>query len=140
MTGVQTCALPISSFLWISTFLDEYLFKKGIYPLPKIEYYLNRLKNSEDFAIDDNAKWWFKKTSSPDGIDPPLTNRIENFLENHLTELSLQQGDSQQTIKQNLYNAIYAKFRGILTPDKFDINKLIEIKQKIIENRQKKTK
>ncbi len=115
-----------TSFIWISNFLDEILYKARIFPLDNLENYITRLKNSNHFHINEKGKWWFTNDSKPKDCEFSLTIKIEKFLEkflrNHWLEIEL----SKNTYKQTIFNELYLEFRGIYTPDKYFINQLIE--------------
>ena len=109
--------------IWILNLLDELLFKSKIFPLPKVELYLKELHESSEFIIDANSYWWFSPKKIPENINIPLTNRIEAYLKKLIPTIDFNR--VSRTKKQYLFNSVYSEFRGILTPDKFLINKLI---------------
>ena len=121
-----------TSFLWISNVLDEFLCREHLFPLPEFESYIEQLQSSDPFFLDDQERWWFSDNDIAAKSAIPLTKRIEQYLETLLMEDPKIFQKSKKPIKQQLFNRIYAEFRGVNTPDKFGVNKIIE---KIIQNK-----
>jgi 16S rRNA G966 N2-methylase RsmD len=113
-----------TSFLWISNFIDEFLFKMGLFPLEDFEELISQIKTSKYYRIDEKGKWWFTKIKQSQNLNQPLTKRIESYLKS-LDLLNIL-SKTKKTKKQEIFNIIYKKFRGIDTPDKFLINTIIE--------------
>ncbi len=110
--------------IWVSNLLDEELFKEHLFPLPAIQEYLDNFLTEAVFIRDSQSYWWFPANSIPTDVKSPLKSRIEVYLTHLLRDINFR--DHPSTKKQILFNSIYMKFRGILTPDKFQINQLIE--------------
>jgi hypothetical protein len=133
-----------TSFLWISNYLDEYLFQADLYPLPAFDDYMKIIKEQGCFEIDRQGNWWFPKNdliSLSPRIEPALTGRIEQSVHNILNQMaeskptSKKQHDSKKaTLKQYVFNTLYAQYRGVYTPDKLVVSQIIEkeLKKKTI--------
>ncbi|MHA1672686.1 MAG: DNA methyltransferase [Promethearchaeota archaeon] len=111
-------------FIWISNLIDEYLYRALLFPLPDFESLLKIIATSSIFQISADGKWWFKDSDRITASDPPLTKRIGEYLEYLLK--APRKIPSNQSKKQFYFNEIYAQFRGVLSPDKFLVNSLID--------------
>ncbi len=110
-------------FIWVSNIIDEYLYRALLFPLPNFENLLKIIANSNIFQISTEGKWWFRDSDRISASDSPLTKRIGEYLEYLLK--APHKIPSTQSKKQFYFNEIYAKFRGVLSPDKFLVNSLI---------------
>ncbi|MHA1518812.1 MAG: DNA methyltransferase [Promethearchaeota archaeon] len=111
-------------FIWISNLIDEYLYRALLFPLLDFENLLSAITTKNIFLITKDGKWWFRDSDRITGSDTPLTKRISAYLDELLKKP--RKIPSTQSKKQFYFNKIYSKFRGVLSPDKFLVNSLID--------------
>lgn len=113
-----------TSFIWISNLLDEFLFKEGLFPMENLELMLNLVKKYPIFSIDENNVWWFADKAMSKECEVPLSEKIALFIKKMDIKQLKKGGKSSK--KQEIFNQIYEHFRGVYTPDKFQVNQLID--------------
>ncbi|MCF2139332.1 MAG: hypothetical protein K9W44_04680 [Candidatus Lokiarchaeota archaeon] len=111
-------------FIWIMNLIDEFLYQKFLFPLSNFDDIIKNLSKDSDFVITKDQKWWLSNPIHLSKADSPLINRIAEFLQ-YLIE-NEKKPSSSESIKQFYFNKIYERFRGVLTPDKYIINSLIQ--------------
>ncbi|MHA1727279.1 MAG: DNA methyltransferase [Promethearchaeota archaeon] len=134
---------PSPIFL-IFNFIDESLFKKGLIPLENPEFISKIFEELEDSGIikklEDSGELWFGRffwnEIESEIKSKPLSQRIKKYLKNKISVSKdvFQQSKRPKINKQTyseLYNEIYKKFNGILTPDRRQISKILD---EIIKN------
>lgn len=113
-------------FVWITNLIDEFLYRFFLFPLPKIDEYIQKIRNQQIFSISENGIWWIKNKSALKGCATPLTQRIDEFLTQNVPKNTNML--KVKSKKQFYFNLVYQQFRGVLTPDKFLVNSLIQQK------------
>jgi hypothetical protein len=115
--------------IWLTNLIDTFLCYDNMFPLHNFENYLENIRKSGLFTISKDKYWWFSNLSRPDHIERPLSDRVQVFFE-EIHKRTLEQGikfnNSHSTPQQYFFNEIYRHFRGVNTPDKYQINHLIE--------------
>ncbi|WP_457558380.1 DNA methyltransferase [Candidatus Harpocratesius sp.] len=113
-------------FIWITNLIDEFLYQKYLFPLLNFDDIIKELSKDSDFIITKDQKWWLTNPIHISKAAHPLINRITEFL--YYIMKNDKKSSSSESIKQYYFNKIYERFRGVLTPDKYTINSLIQQK------------
>ena len=116
-----------TNWVWISTFLDQELFKRGMYPVENVEKIIQELSKGQRFKVKDGYEWWFAAPENEQITAKQLSKRIEEEILKILHKHpNLRKQKKEQTEKQFIYNELYKIFAGILTPDKLVVSKILE--------------
>jgi 16S rRNA G966 N2-methylase RsmD/uncharacterized protein YqkB len=113
-------------WIWISTFLDQEIFKLELYPINNLDDIIDSIIKNQRFLIDKENKWWFSDPGSEKITNEPLSVRCEKEIVRLVKSNIRKQNGKQKTEKQFIYNELYKIFGGNLTPDKLTVSKLIE--------------
>ena len=111
-------------FIWITNLIDEFLYREFLFPLPNFEECVHDLMVDPDFKINSQRQWWLTSQLHLSKVEIPLQDRIRVYLR-HLIDSKII-APSSKSAKQFFFNKIYESFRGVLTPDKYTINQLIQ--------------
>jgi len=120
-----------TSFLWISNFLDEFLCQKNLFPLSNFDIIMTNIRHSGQYLIDQKGYWWFNSPQLQQ-LEPPLSKRIQTRIEELVTQMNSKKVGKKTVktreipLKQYIFNELYQDFRGIYTPDKFFVNKILD--------------
>ena len=113
-------------WIWISTFLDQEIFKLELYPINNLDDIIDSIIKNQRFLIDKENNWWFSDLGSEKITNEPLSVRCEKEIVRLVKSNIRKQNGKQKTEKQFIYNELYKIFGGNLTPDKLTVSKLIE--------------
>ncbi len=114
-------------WLWLSNLLDEQLAKHSLFPIQDYASIVQELEQDPFFTIDDASYWWFTHEDRIEFSESPLTERVQESVQKLIKKYPT---NADQTLKQYVFNQVYSKFRGMLTPDKFLISKMIQSEKK----------
>jgi hypothetical protein len=119
-----------TSELWLMNFIDTYLCQQHLFPFPEFDNVWFRLKSNPLFTISKQFEWWFSHPEAVSKIAEPLSFRVQQKLQELIAKATHKSNDdykkNQKSPAQYYYNEIYKCFKGILTPDKSKVNKLID--------------
>ncbi len=116
-----------TNWIWISTFLDQELFKQKLYPVENIDEIIHEISKSGRFKVREGYEWWFAKPENEKIPNHPLSQRIEEQIVRIIKENpKLISQAKEKTEKQYIYNELYKIFSGTLTPDKLVVSSILE--------------